>query len=87
MVCNCGHTKNKQLIPKYIEEASGLDLHRFNWLKDNEIDRLDIRWNWLVGDYINLPQGIKIFIGRLVGHTLRSIKMLPLAQSGLKCLN
>jgi hypothetical protein len=41
----------KQLTPAYVNSASGLDLHRFNWLKDEEIGHLDLGWNWLVGEY------------------------------------
>jgi len=59
VVWNCGHPKNQQITPKFVEKASGLELHRFTWLKDAEIGELDIRWNWLVGDYITPPPDVK----------------------------
>lgn len=41
------------LTPDYVSQASGLDLHRFNWLKSPEweIGALPLDWNWLVGEY------------------------------------
>ena len=41
----------KALTPGYVNSASGLELHRFNWLKDEEIGELALEWNWLVGEY------------------------------------
>ncbi len=42
----------KALTADYVNAASGLDLHRFNWLKDQQaIGSLPIAWNWLVGEY------------------------------------
>ena len=34
-------------------------MHRFTWLLDTEIGDLHVRWNWLVGDYINPPMDVK----------------------------
>ena len=34
---NCSHPKNKILTPEFIERNNGAFLHRFKWLKDNEI--------------------------------------------------
>ena len=59
VVWNCAHIKNCKLTPKFVEKASGLDLHRFTWLDDNEIGDLDVGWNWLVGDYVNPPNDVK----------------------------
>jgi hypothetical protein len=40
------------LTPEYVNSASGLDLHRFNWLGDYApIGSLLLEWNWLVGEY------------------------------------
>jgi lipopolysaccharide biosynthesis glycosyltransferase len=44
------NAKCKSLTPDYVETASGLDLHRFRWLKDEEIGAIPSRWNHLV-DY------------------------------------
>jgi hypothetical protein len=41
----------KALTPEYVNAASGLELHRFLWLKDEQIGDLPIEWNWLVGEY------------------------------------
>ena len=39
---------------EYVNSASGLDLHRFNWLdNDNEIGELKGTWNSLVEDSNN----------------------------------
>jgi len=59
VVWNCEHKKNRKLTPQFVENASGLELHRFTWLEDNEIGSLDVRWNWLVGDYLNPPHDVK----------------------------
>ncbi len=38
------------LTPKFVNEASGLELHRFLWAKD-AIGSIPLEWNWLVGEY------------------------------------
>jgi len=59
VVWNCAHIKNRKLTPELVERATGLELHRFTWLDDSEIGELDVKWNWLVGDYINPPHDVK----------------------------
>ena len=59
VVWNCSHEKNRKVTPKFVETASGLELHRFTWLLDSEIGNLDIGWNWLVGDYVDPPEDVK----------------------------
>ena len=49
MIFNCGHTSNAALTPEYVNTLPGRDLHRFCWLKDDEIGELPVEWNWLVG--------------------------------------
>lgn len=40
------------LTPKYVNTATGLQLHRFQWLNsDEQIGRLQLLWNHLVGEY------------------------------------
>ncbi len=47
MLFNCA--KCTALTPEYVNTASGLDLHRFNWLGDDAlIGELPHRWNHLV---------------------------------------
>jgi hypothetical protein len=53
MLMNAGRCK--ALTRDYVNTASGLDLHRFNWLKDEEIGGLPLEWNWLVGEYTHNP--------------------------------
>ena len=56
---NCEHLKNKIITPSFLNTAEGLVLHRFNWLEDDDIGELDIRWNWLVGEYEDPPKDVK----------------------------
>ena len=55
----CAH-----LTPEYVNTASGLDLHRFNWLEDGQIGDLPLEWNWLVGEYDYKPDA------KIVHYTL-----------------
>jgi len=50
---NCAHPKNRILTPQLVSEAGGGFLHRFSWLRDEEIGELPKKWNWLVGEYPN----------------------------------
>jgi lipopolysaccharide biosynthesis glycosyltransferase len=59
VVWNCAHPKNKKLTRDYVNTASGLELHRFTWLDDNEIGELGVTWNWLVGEYTSPPDDVK----------------------------
>lgn len=44
------------LTPSYVNRASGLDLHRFNWLHESDpVGALPLEWNWLVGEYAPNP--------------------------------
>ena len=59
VVWNCSHKSNRFVTPEFVNKASGLELHRFTWLKDEEIGALDVNWNWLVGDYKNPTDDVK----------------------------
>jgi lipopolysaccharide biosynthesis glycosyltransferase len=49
MLMNCA--KCQALTPEYVNTASGLDLHRFNWLESEDlVGEIPSRWNHLV-DY------------------------------------
>lgn len=39
------------LTPRYVNTATGLELHRFAWLPDEKLGSLPLAWNWLVGEY------------------------------------
>ena len=43
------------LTPDYVNTATGLHLHRFEWLQDEQIGFLPVEWNWLVGEYAPNP--------------------------------
>lgn len=49
MIFNCDHPSNKALTPELVNSLPGRDLHRFCWLKDEEIGELSPEWNFLVG--------------------------------------
>ena len=55
---NCGHPANRKVTPDFVNTASAMDLHRFTWLQDDEIGALNVRWNWLVGEYANPPADV-----------------------------
>ena len=60
MLINCGHPSNQSVTTELVNdpEITGAYLHRFSWLKDDEIGRLDHSWNYLVGVYddIDVPK-------------------------------
>jgi len=56
---NCSHPKNRTVTPEFVNNAPALDLHRFTWLEDDDIGELDVRWNWLVGEYAEPPPDVK----------------------------
>lgn len=55
---NCAHPSNKVLNQELVNnlEISGAYLHRFSWLKDEEIGELSHTWNYLVGVYNDLKK-------------------------------
>lgn len=48
---NCSHPSNKILTPDLVNTQSGKFLHRFGWLKDQEIGKINYEWNWLIDWY------------------------------------
>jgi hypothetical protein len=48
MLFNCNQCKD--LRAEYVNEAPGLDLHQFAWLRDEQIGVLSKDWNVLVGE-------------------------------------
>lgn len=46
------NAKCTTLTPDYVNSATGLELHQFKWLENEElIGKIDEEWNWLVGEY------------------------------------
>ncbi len=48
VVWNCGYWPNRVLTPEFVAKSSGAYLHRFQWLKDDQIGELPVEWNKLV---------------------------------------
>ena len=65
MLFNCGAWRNKDLTPEYIMKATGKQLHRFEWLKDELIGELPKDWNWLADeqDYNDSAKIVHFTIG------------------------
>jgi len=59
MLINCGHPSNRVLTKELVNDpqTTGAYLHRFSWLKDEEIGQLSHEWNWLVGWYSQPKDG------------------------------
>lgn len=51
MIWNCNSFPNRGLTPKFIEKATGAELHRFSWIDDARIGELPLEWNWLPDEY------------------------------------
>lgn len=56
---NCSHPKNRTVNEEFFNNRTGLELHRFTWLDDQDIGSLGVKWNWLVGDYVDPPEDVK----------------------------
>jgi hypothetical protein len=50
MLWNCGHYANRILTPEFLKEAPGSFVHRYQWLKDDQIGELPGEWNRLIGE-------------------------------------
>tara|TARA_S200002703_G_scaffold110583_1_gene96212 strand:- start:233 stop:604 length:372 start_codon:yes stop_codon:yes gene_type:complete len=58
MLFNCSHPSNKKLTMDLVNnpKINGAYLHRFSWLRDNEIGKLQHTWNYLVGVYNDIEK-------------------------------
>ena len=56
MIWNCSHPSNRVLTKELVSEAGGAFLHRFQWLKDDEIGDLPKEWNHLVREQEHNPE-------------------------------
>jgi hypothetical protein len=54
----------RSLTPAYVNNAAGLELHRFGWTEDASIGEIPLEWNWLVGEYARSPEA------KIVHYTL-----------------
>lgn len=48
---NCSHFSNLKLTPDFVSKKDGAYLHRFQWLRDDEIGEIPPEWNWLAEEY------------------------------------
>jgi len=51
IVWDCAHPSNRLLSAELVNHESPAFLHRFSWLRDDEIGSLRVEWNWLIGEY------------------------------------
>tara|TARA_R110002167_G_scaffold153145_1_gene347306 strand:+ start:1100 stop:1795 length:696 start_codon:yes stop_codon:yes gene_type:complete len=59
IVWNCSHASNLIVTPDLVNNSKPNYLHQLQFVKDEEIGELDVRWNWLVGEYSNTPEDVK----------------------------
>ena len=59
MLFNCSHPSNQEINVELVNDPkiTGKYLHRFSWLKDDEIGELSPEWNWLAGGYKDPDDG------------------------------
>jgi len=51
VIFNCQHPANRILTPEFVQAKDGVFLHRFSWLKEEEIGELNVKWNYLAIEY------------------------------------
>jgi lipopolysaccharide biosynthesis glycosyltransferase len=51
IIWNCESPANKRLTPEFVQRSTGAELHRFTWIKDEQIGDLPAEWNWLPDEY------------------------------------
>lgn len=48
---NCGHEENRRITPRFVQNSTGAQLHRFTWLDDELVGELPVEWNWLPDEF------------------------------------
>ena len=83
---NCEHPANRAIKPHIVDSVEPKYLHRFEWLKDDEIGALDVKWNWLVGEYDDPPEDVGIVHWTVGGPYFTEFKGVDFADDwkGLK---
>lgn len=71
MVFNCYTSKCRNLTPKYINEATGAELHQFQWSHPKRIAALPEEWNWIPGHSKGEPKIIHYTEGAPVWKAYR----------------
>lgn len=82
---NCEHPANRVVSPEFVSSASPMELHRFSWLSDDQIGALDVRWNWLVGEYAEPPADVKLVHWTVGGPYFDEYKTADFADEWFKC--
>ena len=82
---NCEHPANRVVSPEFVSSASPMELHRFSWLSDDQIGALDVRWNWLVGEYAEPPPDVKLVHWTVGGPYFDEYKTADFADEWFKC--
>lgn len=59
IVFNCAHPAVRLLTPAVVNSADPAYLHRFGWLADSQIGRIDKGWNYLEGWYPSQYENLK----------------------------
>ena len=85
MLWNCSHPSNKAITKELINQpdTTGKYLHRFSWLKDEEIGSLPHHLNWLAGWYKEPQDGSpKLYIILKAGLGLKIIVIVNIINTG-----
>ncbi len=82
---NCSHPANCKVTPEFVSSASPMELHRFSWLADNQIGSLDVRWNWLVGEYAEPPDDVKLVHWTVGGPYFEEYRNADFADEWFDC--
>ena len=80
VVWNCSHDSNKVVTDIFVNNATAEELHQFKFIKDDEIGELNVRWNWLVGEYNDPPDDVKNVHWTLGGPWLKEYKDVDFAD-------
>jgi lipopolysaccharide biosynthesis glycosyltransferase len=73
---NCNSFPNRALTPKFVQRATGSELHRFSWIDDDRVGALPPEWNWLDIEYEPNPNA------KLVHYTLGTPCFVEFADKG-----
>lgn len=71
MLFNCAHPAHRELTLADLNGRPGRDLHRFYWLRDDEIGALPAGWNYLVNVTTPVPNPVHL------AHFTLGIPSLP----------
>ena len=80
-IYNCDHPSTQKLTNKVVETATPKYLHRFEWLKDEEIGGLPLEYNFLVEEMDEPENGLPFNIHHTLGAPIfRERQNVPYAK-------